>query len=233
LPEAESFEKEYRDKWGIKTALKRANQLTDGIPSEIVVEGATFTRNDYKEFTTAYSLYIFFDQSGVYRKSIKEFLKVKNVRFGDFLRQFYQECYPLLKLASLESFTNFEKHLDELVSDEINETFHNLKWLNHDGPQVHRYIYFIIEYFKHYEILGPVVEKWFIENGVNASLVQDESEIIYSAKRLNTTRGFIKKKCRDCGGTNFRMGARWPLSLTARVWHLDRRGVGVCGKEWF
>jgi radical SAM superfamily enzyme YgiQ (UPF0313 family) len=193
LPEAESFEKEYRDKWGIKTALKRANQLTDGIPSEIVVEGGTFTRDDYKEFTTAYSLYIFFNQSGVYRKSIKELLKIKNMRFGDFLRQFYHECYPLLKLASMESFTHFENHLDELVSDETNETFHNLKWLNNNGPQVHRFIYFIIEYFKHYENLGPIVENWFIENGVTSSLVRSESELIYSAKRLNTTQGFIKK----------------------------------------
>lgn len=193
LPEAESYSKEYRNKWGIKTALKRANQALDGIPSEIVVEGNTFTRKDYKEFTTAYALYIFFNQSGVYRRSIKQLLKIKNIKFGDFLRQFYNECYPLLKLASLESFTHFEKHLDELVSDEINEIFHNLTWLNNHGPQVHRFIYFIIEYFKHYEILAPIVEKWFVEKGVQQSLVQQESEIIYSAKRLNTTRGFIKK----------------------------------------
>jgi len=193
LPEAESFEKEYRDKWGINTAKKSFKDQPDSIPSEIVVEGGTFTRDDYKEFTTAYSLYIFFNQSGVYRKSIKELLKIKNIRFGDFLRQFYHECYPLLKLASIESFTHFEKHLDELVSDEINETFHNLKWLNDDGPQVHRFIYFIIEYFKHYENLGPIVENWFIKNGVSPSLVNSEAELIYSAKRLNTTRGFIKK----------------------------------------
>jgi len=193
LPEAESYEKEYRAKWGIKTALKRADQAPDGIPSEIVVEGGTFTRSDYKEFTTAYALYIFFNQSGVYRKSINQLLTIKNIKFGDFLRQFYNECYPLLKLASLESFTHFEKHLDELVSDEINETFHNLTWLNNDGPQVHRFIYFIVEYFKHYENLGPIVEKWFVEKGVTPSLVYNEGNIIYSAKRLNTSRGFIKK----------------------------------------
>ena len=80
-----------------------------------------------------------------------------------------------------------------MVSDETNETFHNLKWLNNNGPQVHRFIYFIIEYFKHYENLDPIVENWFIENGVTSSLVRSESELIYSAKRLNTTQGFIKK----------------------------------------
>jgi hypothetical protein len=99
----------------------------------------------------------------------------------------------LLKLASIESFTYFEKDLDKLVSDETNETFHNLTWLDEHGPQVHRCIYFIIEYFKHYEKLSPIVEKWFIKNGISSSLVNSEAEIIYSAKRLNTTSGFFKR----------------------------------------
>jgi hypothetical protein len=193
LPEAESFEKEYRDKWGIQTAKKRSNAKPDGIPSEIVVGGSTFTRENYKEFTRAYSLYLLFNQTGIYRKSIKNLLNIKNIKFGDFLRKFYHECYPLLVQSSLESFTQFENHLDDFTSDGVNETMHNVCWKNNDGPVINRHVYFMVEIFKHYEILGPIIEKWFIDHGVPASLVKSEGELIYSEKRLNTSSGFLQK----------------------------------------
>ena len=187
LPEAESFDESYRQKWKIETAKKGI--YTDyKIPSEIVVAGSTFTRNDYKEFLTVYALYILFVQSGIYKKSIKEFLKIKNIKFGDFLRKFYNECYPLLKQASLESFGHFEKHLDKFVSDEINETLHNISWGNDNGPQAHMFIYFILEYFMNYEILGPIVEQWLVSSGVGTTLVSSEADLIYSKQRLNTVK---------------------------------------------
>ena len=187
LPEAESFSEEYRKKWQIGTA-KKGIYSDYKIPGEIVVAGSTFTRDDYKVFLTVCSLYNFFVQSGVYKKSIKAFLKVNNLKYGDFLKKFYNECYPLLKQNSLESFTHFENHLDLFVSEDINEKFLGINWGTNDGPTSHIFIYFIFEYFMNYEMLGPIVEQWFVDSGVNKSLVVLDADIIYSKNRLNTIK---------------------------------------------
>jgi len=190
LPEAESFGAEYRKKFNVQTAKKWFNKEDYTIPSEVVVGGETFSRDDYKEIMTVYALYIFFVQSGVYKKSIAS-LKMP---FGDFLRKFYNECYPKFKQASVESFTHYEKHVADFVSDEVNEVLHNITWKNDSGPEVLHFIYFIVEFFKHYEILGPIIEDWLVSIGVDAKLVTADAELIYSEQRMNTVRnGFLTK----------------------------------------
>jgi hypothetical protein len=190
LPEAESFGAEYRNKFNVQTAKKWFNKEDYTIPSEVVVGGATFSRDDYKEIMTAYALYIFFVQSGVYKKSIAS-LKMP---FGDFLRKFYNESYPQYKEAIIESFTHYEKHVADFVSDEVNEVLHNITWKNDSGPEVLHFIYFIVEFFKHYETLGPIIEDWLVRIGVDDKLVKADAELIYSEQRMNTVRnGFLTK----------------------------------------
>jgi len=184
LPEAESFSLEYRKKHNIQTAKKWFNKEDYTIPSEVVVGGDTFTRGDYKQIMTAYALYIFFVQSGVYKKSIAD-LKIP---FGDFLRKFYNECYPNLKEASNESFSHYETHVTNFVSNDVNEVLHNIRWKNDQGPEILHFVYFIVEFFKHYEILGPIVEQWLIDIGADPKTVKSDSELIYSEKRMNTVK---------------------------------------------
>jgi hypothetical protein len=184
LPEAESFSLEYRKKHNIQTAKKWFNKEDYTIPSEVVVGGDTFSRDDYKQIMTAYALYIFFVQSGVYKKSIAD-LKIP---FGDFLRKFYNECYPNLKEASNESFLHYETHVTNFVSNDVNEVLHNIRWKNEQGPEILHFVYFIVEFFKHYEILGPIVEQWLIDIGADPKTVKSDSELIYSEKRMNTVK---------------------------------------------
>jgi hypothetical protein len=56
------------------------------------------------------------------------------------------------------------------------------------------FIYFIVEFFKHYETLGPIIEDWLVGLGVDAKLVAADAELIYSEQRMNTVRnGFLTK----------------------------------------
>jgi len=194
LPEAESFDYQYRNKWKIQTSKKWFNKEDYTIPSEVVVGGATFTREDYKEIMITYALYIFFIQSGVYKKSINKLIKFNKITFGTFLRKFYNECYPKLKQISNESLTHYEKHIDSFVSDEVNEVLHNINWKDDNGPEILHFIYFIVEYYKNFEILSPTLENWLIDIGADTKLINLESKLIYSEKRLNTkTYDFFTK----------------------------------------
>jgi hypothetical protein len=189
LPEAESFDQEYRDKFGIQTAKKWFNREEYTIPSEVVVGGTTFTRGDYKEMMMTYTWYIFFMQTGVYKNTIKDVLKKNNIKFGEFLKRFYQQCYPKLKEASNESFTNFENHLEKFVEADVNDTLHNVNWKNAEGPDVLHFLYFILEYFKHFEILSPVLEEWLVTDMLgDAGQCRNESDLIISAQRLGTVK---------------------------------------------
>jgi putative methyltransferase len=187
LPEAESFGQTYRTLHNIQTSKKQYSQGTFSIPSEVVVGGKTFSREDYKEFTASNSWYLVFTQGGVYRKSIKELLQKTGWKFGDFLRKFYDQCYPQLKAASPESFEHYETHLTNYVADGISTELSNLNWGGPGGPDIAHVIYFIVEFFMNYEVLGPVLEDWLVSLGADQSLVNQESQIIYSRSRMNST----------------------------------------------
>ncbi len=186
LPEAESFEKEYREKFGIQTAKKWFNKEVFTIPGEVVVGGSTFTRDDYKEMLKSYAWYLCFVQTGIYKKSIDQILKKKKIKFGEFLKNFCTICYPRLKQASKESFDYYEKHLSGFVADEVNEISHIINWKNDKGISIaSHFLYFQYEFFKNYEILGPIIENWLIGFGAKEKQVEKDSKLIYSEKRLN------------------------------------------------
>lgn len=83
LPEAESYSPEYRQKFGLGTAQKRHNNSEWIMPSEIVVEASSYSRQDYCEMMVVYAIYMLFTQSGIYRNSIKYLLKNHNSRFSE------------------------------------------------------------------------------------------------------------------------------------------------------
>lgn len=184
LPEAESFSVDYREKFKIKTAKKWYNSSEYTIPSEVVVETASYTRADYEKMLTIYAFYNLFVQGGIYKKSIDTYLQKNNIQFGDFLRKFFDECYDNLKNASLKSFTHFEEHLTKFTSPEVNDVNQPLKW-EVDGPEFVYYVYFMYEYFKNFEALDPVLKGWLLGLGIPTDIVENDSEKIYSINRIN------------------------------------------------
>lgn len=198
LPEAESYDDNYRKQYGLLTSKKLTNSYPWSMPAEMVVGSNTLSREDYKEVMVIYSLYFFFVQTGVYRKTINSILDSQNIKFGNFLKHFHIECYPKIKKASADSFAYLDRHLTELVSDQINTTQLTLTW-NNDSKYtdtVLAYSYMILEYFKNFEILSPIIEDWLIQQGGNYNMCKEESDLIHSEKRMNTVKrkglSFIK-----------------------------------------
>jgi hypothetical protein len=184
LPEAEAFEESYRSKFGIKTAKKWFSKEAYSIPSEVVVEGSTFTRTEYTKMMQIYAAYLFFEQSGIYRKTIKKL----NMKFSDFLKRFFDECYPKFKEARLQSFSWHEQHLNKFVSTEINEVLQNITYENEDGVQLLQSVYYTYEYYKNFNILDPILQEWLISIGANPKDVSRESNLIVTAERINTVK---------------------------------------------
>jgi putative methyltransferase len=189
LPEAESYDNEYRNKFGIQTAKKSYSNDAWSIPAEIVVASNSYTRNDYKDMMAIYAIYIFFEQSGVYRNTIKKL----NIPFGIFLKQFYTECYPKM-LAASTSLDHFENHLANFVKDEVNTTQININWNDDNQYTILLWTYLILDYFKNFETLNPIVTDWLLSIGADSKQCQRDSDIIQSASRTNTSKriGFSK-----------------------------------------
>jgi hypothetical protein len=162
----------------LQTAKKSYSDDTWSIPAEIVVESKTYSRNDYKDMMAIYAIYFFFEQSGVYKKTIKDL----GIPFGEFLKQFYNECYPKLLLQS-ESLQHLNAHLTTFVKDETNTVQLSIQW-NNDTILV--WAYLILEYFKNFEELDPIVNDWLLSVGANKKLCKQESKLIHSEKRMNT-----------------------------------------------
>ena len=194
LPEAEAFGKAYREKFKIGTAKKWFNTEDYTIPSEIVVSSSTFSRDDYKDMLTIYSWYIMFVQTGVYKKTIDNILEQHNIKFGDFLKKFYNECYPLIKTASGTSLAHYDDHISKFVEDGVNSTLHNIYWNNEPGVEIDHVVYFIVEFFKKFELLSPIIEDWLYSLSGDRKLLDKESALIYSETRLHTVkRSFFTK----------------------------------------
>jgi putative methyltransferase len=188
LPEAEAFEPEYRNKFGIGTSRKLISDHPWSIPAEIVTTTFSYTRKDYQDLITIYTIYLCLMQTGIYKNAIKELLKHKNIKFGDFLKKFHQECYPKIREASGSSLKHFEDHTAVMASDTINKAELMLDWDNDPNLRVILWNYFMLEYFKNFEIIDPIVKEWFIEQGVDKNLCQRESDIIHSEKRMGTSK---------------------------------------------
>jgi hypothetical protein len=102
--------------------------------------------------------------------------------FGVFLKQFYNECYPKLLLQS-KSLQHLNAHLTTFVKDETNTIQLSIQW-NNDTILV--WAYLILEYFKNFEELDPIVNDWLLSVGANKKLCKQESKLIHSEKRMNT-----------------------------------------------
>lgn len=191
LPETEAFEKGYREKFQIKTAKKQFSKHEEySIPSEIVVEGATFSRDDYTRMMQIYSAYLLFEQTGIYRETIKSL----NIPFSNVLKSFFKDCYPKLKNARLESFTWHEQHLKEFVSEDVNDALQNITYENKDGVQMLQSVYYIYEYFKNFKVLDPIIQQWLKELGGSQKQIIEDSKLILSIDRINTVSyGFLSK----------------------------------------
>ena len=129
-----------------------------------------------------YAIYFFFEQSGVYRKTIRDL----DMPFGEFLKQFYNECYPKLLLAS-DSLQHLDKHLSLFVKNEINTTQLSINWNQDSTYTILVWAYLILEYFKNFEDLDPILNSWLISIGADVKLCNQDSKLIHSEKRMNTT----------------------------------------------
>jgi hypothetical protein len=74
-------------------------------------------------------------------------------------------------------------HLTTFVKDETNTIQLSIQW-NNDTILV--WAYLILEYFKNFEELDPIVNDWLLSVGANKKLCKQESKLIHSEKRMNT-----------------------------------------------
>lgn len=185
LPEAEAYEQSYREKFGLITSRKKLNDHHWSIPSEIVVGSTCCSRDDFKNMMIAYSIYTLFEQSGIYRNSIKHFLHMHEKQFGDWLKLFHVECYPQLRKISKGSIDFFERHLDHFVSDDVNNAEVMLFWNNDENCQLNFSGYLIFDFFKNYEKFELILNNWFESKQVPIKIIQNDSILINSEKRMN------------------------------------------------
>lgn len=186
LPEAEAYDKSYREKFGILTSRKKLNDHRWSVPSEVVVGSKFCPREDYKKIMTVFTIYTLFAQGGIYKNSIEALLKKNHMKFGEFLKLFYTEVYPELKKISNDSFNFYESYLTEYVSDTVNKAEMIMPWNNIEDYRIVIWTYLIFEFFKNYEKFESTMVNWFLTKGVSESIIKKDSLLITSEKRMNT-----------------------------------------------
>jgi hypothetical protein len=78
--------------------------------------------------------------------------------------------------------------LTNFVKDEINTVQLNINW-NHDKKyNILLWTYLILDYFKNFETLDPVINSWLISVGANGKQCRRDSDVIQSEKRMNTSK---------------------------------------------
>lgn len=190
LPESEAYSKEYRDKFGIVTSKKLMNNSEWHIPAEIVVQANTYTRKEYKDMWIVHGAYLLFHRGGIYKKTIKDIINRTGIPYGKFLKKFYEECYPKLREANLESFVHFENHLDHVIDDKINNYRYTMYYSTKEGQTYTVFFtsFFLIEYFKNFRTLEPILQSWLLEQGANPRILRKDSDLIMSEDRMNKTK---------------------------------------------
>ena len=101
LPETPSYEREYREKFKIKTVKKMygLNQADGSYnrnferESEIVVATYSYTEQEYKEMHISYALYRAFWTAGFLADTIKQIINQYNIEMGDFVKSFYHSFF--------------------------------------------------------------------------------------------------------------------------------------------
>jgi putative methyltransferase len=187
LPEAESYSDKYRKQFGLGTAKKLMNSQPWSIPSEIIVESNSYSRQDYKDMMIAYTAYNLFVQGGIFNDTIKNLLKEQHLTFGQFLKSFTDDCYPELK-ASLDSIRYYDQHLDKFIFDGINDSQLTIAWNDCSDKKIILWAYFILEYFYKFDKFNLIITTWLLNLGSKKKLVEKESLKIHSIERMNTSR---------------------------------------------
>jgi putative methyltransferase len=186
LPEAEAYDPLYREKFKLGVSRKKTNSSDWIMPSEMVVESFSYSREDYRSMMVAYSLYITFIQSGIYKDSINHLLH-RGTPFSDFLKRFHREVYSAMVDRGTDSLKHYEQHLDQYVSEEINPIEIELCWNQNPDIELIVWNYIIAEIFYNFELYAPMIDSWFRDQGVPASLVAMDSLMVVSRKRLGTS----------------------------------------------
>lgn len=185
LPEAEAYSISYREKFGLLTSKKKVNDHRWSVPSEVVVGSSSCSRQDYKQMMIIYAIYTLFEQSGIFRKCIRNLLRINNKKFSDFLKEYHEQLYPRLKKISNGSIDHYENHLDEFVSENINRAEVVLSWNGIEKNKLLFSNYLIFDFFKQFEKYELEISNWFIEKGVSEKIVYKDSIMINSELRMN------------------------------------------------
>jgi len=176
-PDAETYSREYRKRWGlITTRYIHPNGKFEA--SEFVTGHNDCSRDDYRSMLAIYMCYFFIVQTGVYRQTVNNIIKAHCWKFSDFLKKFYQECYPQLKAARLPSFTSFEQQLadatQEIIVSEKSFTS-DIIW---EDTVVRYWGFLTVEMFRHSDILTPIITRWLASLGGNVKLIDKETKLI-------------------------------------------------------
>lgn len=195
LPEAESYSDEYRKQFGLGTAKKLMNERPWSIPSEIVVESKSYSRQDYKEMMIAYTAYNLFIQGGIFKNTLDQILKERNVTFGQFLKSFTELCYPKMR-ESITSVSYYDSHLDRFIFDGVNDTQLIISWNQDSNKKIILWAYFILEYFYNFKKFNSFLCEWLLDLGAKEKILKKDIEQIHSLERMNTSRRIFFKKIR-------------------------------------
>jgi hypothetical protein len=186
LPESESYSNEYRTNYDLVTAKKILSTDKYSIPMEIVVGGKTFTVDDYREMFIIYMWYLFFAQGGVYKTSINNILTKHNIKFSNFLKQFYLECYPQLQATDPESFDQIAEFVNKFTQDDIVTVFSSYTEWNNSKITIPFRSYYLMQYFKKFDQLSPILESWLIKMGATSNQCTEDSKLVITEQRLGT-----------------------------------------------
>mgnify|MGYP007125723621 FL=1 len=154
LPEAPSYGKDYRDKWGIKTVVKTGgwNVKNSEYQSEIVVGGKTFSTDDYLEMILATSLYRLLIQGGAYSNTML-YITNTGIGYGDVIRKIINE------FVDIDLKEEIDQEWKEILEDQDKAAFIHIG--NFDYPAS---FYFVAKCFLNpeymHDMMGWVAQQY-------------------------------------------------------------------------
>lgn len=189
LPESEAFNKEYREKYGLRTAKKIMSESKWHIPAEVVVGANSYTNEEYQKMWLSHCIYLLLWRGGIYAETVKDLVHNKGMRFGQFIRKLTEDFYPRLRQTNLEKFEYFEKHLRDVCAEETNGSKYSMDYETNKSSYSISYVSFLmIEYFLNYDKVDPLMKQFLLEIGADKDKVKVDSLMILNQNRINTTK---------------------------------------------
>jgi len=167
LPQSEAYSPDYRKQFKLGTAVNnnRTPESIFNIANETVVESYSYSRNDYAEMMTVYSLYILITIGEIYSKSIQQLLDRNGWRISDFLKEFHHTCYPLLEAVNGKNNAAFRerKIAHTTVKDSTSSSLSTI------------YSLLLLEdFWEETETQAPIIRAWLLAEGAESSTVDSE-----------------------------------------------------------